>query len=228
MRLVHGVCIGGTEFDSCHSHTVLHTYTWLNGSCQTISKIPLDSINQTHLILVPSIDNKNNIASYSILRKRGGLYISQRRLLAPVVWPRTVWRSSVDKVPGKQGKQDKHDGHFTDTVIWRKQHGALVYNWVCVFTCTCSYSCMCVFPLLRLSSNLPLAKCALLFPNNVISSNPSLLRFGKWFDDDFSCYWTQAALRVLTSESCWCHLKMRSANQRSNRKKLPIRRQFTC
>ncbi len=26
MRLVHGVCIGGCwEFDSCHSHTVLHT-----------------------------------------------------------------------------------------------------------------------------------------------------------------------------------------------------------
>ncbi len=51
MRLVHGVCIGGCwEFDSCHSHTVL--YTWLNGSCQTISKIPLDSINQTQLILV--------------------------------------------------------------------------------------------------------------------------------------------------------------------------------
>ncbi len=61
MRLVHGVCIWGCwEFDSCHSHTVLHTYylyTWLNDSCQTISKIPLDSINQTHLILVKNTYN---------------------------------------------------------------------------------------------------------------------------------------------------------------------------
>ncbi len=31
---------------------IYYLYTWLNGSCQTISKIPLDLINQTHLILV--------------------------------------------------------------------------------------------------------------------------------------------------------------------------------
>ncbi len=74
MRLVHVVCIGGCwEFDSCHSHTVLHTYiyylyTWLNGSCQTICKIPLDSINQTHLILVElsanSITKQRTLENY--------------------------------------------------------------------------------------------------------------------------------------------------------------------
>ncbi len=62
MCLVHIVCIGGHwEFDSCHSYCstyIKKQYTWLNGSCQTISVVPaiypsaLHSINQAHLILV--------------------------------------------------------------------------------------------------------------------------------------------------------------------------------
>ncbi len=55
MRLVHGICIGAVESLTAATHILFYIhnlYTLLNGSCQTISKIPLDSINQTHLILV--------------------------------------------------------------------------------------------------------------------------------------------------------------------------------
>ncbi len=43
-----------------HKEALYYLYTWLNGSCQTISKIPLDSINQTHLILVVYTDHHFN------------------------------------------------------------------------------------------------------------------------------------------------------------------------
>ncbi len=61
--------------------TYCFTYikTWLNGSCQTISNIPLDSINQTHLILVVFINTAK-------------VDVRCPRLLARVVKLLQVWR----------------------------------------------------------------------------------------------------------------------------------------
>ncbi len=49
----------------CSTYIKNYLYTWLNGSCQTISKIPLESITQTHRILVLCLNTDNIQVNFS-------------------------------------------------------------------------------------------------------------------------------------------------------------------
>ncbi len=123
MRLVHGVCIGGCwEFDSCHSHSVL--YTWLNGSCQTISKIPLDSINQTHLILV---DVPSTIAEYYtvalLFSERWGYSAGEPKIvqfrITTITNPHWTeeWAKSIPNFILNYYQESSKDGGCTDRIM---------------------------------------------------------------------------------------------------------------